>query len=91
LAIAEKKMGLTINASHISDYFVFHSSEKNSFWKENTSVCGSVNHSASHSRVAPENVGLQKEQKCNAFEFIPVMKCGCVLGIRKKEVGNAKR
>jgi hypothetical protein len=24
-------------------------------------------YSASHSRVAPENVGLQKEQKCNTF------------------------
>jgi hypothetical protein len=35
-------------------------------------------YSASHSRVAPENVGLQKEQKCNTFAFIPVMKCGCV-------------
>jgi hypothetical protein len=35
-------------------------------------------YSASHSRVAPENVGLQKELKCNTFAFIPVMKCGCV-------------
>jgi hypothetical protein len=35
-------------------------------------------YSASHSRVAPENVGLQNEQKCNTFAFIPVMKCGCV-------------
>jgi hypothetical protein len=26
------------------------------------------NYSASHSRVARENVGLQKEQKCNTFE-----------------------
>jgi hypothetical protein len=34
--------------------------------------------SASHSRVAPENVGLEKEQKCNTFAFIPVVKCGCV-------------
>jgi hypothetical protein len=24
-------------------------------------------YSASHSQVAPENVGLQKEQKCNTF------------------------
>jgi hypothetical protein len=35
-------------------------------------------YSASHSRVAPENVGLQKEQKYNTFAFIPVIKCGCV-------------
>jgi hypothetical protein len=35
-------------------------------------------YSASHSRVAPENVGLQKEQKCNNLHVIPVMKCGCV-------------
>jgi hypothetical protein len=26
-------------------------------------------YSASHSRVAPEIVGLQKEQKCNTFAF----------------------
>jgi hypothetical protein len=25
------------------------------------------------------------------LHVIPVMKCGCVLGIRKKEVGNTKR
>jgi hypothetical protein len=35
-------------------------------------------YTASHSRVAPKNVGLQKEQKNNTFTFIPVMKCGCV-------------
>jgi hypothetical protein len=35
-------------------------------------------YSASHSQVAPENVGLQKEKKYNTFAFIPVMKCGCV-------------
>jgi hypothetical protein len=35
-------------------------------------------YSASHSRVAPENVGLQDVQKYNTFAFIPVMKCGCV-------------
>jgi hypothetical protein len=49
-------------------------------------------YSASHSRVALENVGLQKEQKYNTFAFhicneVPL----CVLGIRKKEVGNMKR
>jgi hypothetical protein len=27
-------------------------------------------YSASHSRVAPENVGLQKEQKCNTFAVV---------------------
>jgi hypothetical protein len=35
-------------------------------------------YSASQSRVAPENVDLQKEQKYNTFAFIPVMKFGCV-------------
>jgi hypothetical protein len=35
-------------------------------------------YNASHSQVAPENVGLQKEQKSNTFAFIPVMKCGYV-------------
>jgi hypothetical protein len=35
-------------------------------------------YSASHLWVAPENVGLQKEQKCSTFAFIPVMKCGSV-------------
>jgi hypothetical protein len=47
---------------------------------------------ASHSRVAPENVGLQKEQKCNTFvchTYNEVRLCG--LWIRKKEVGNTKR
>jgi hypothetical protein len=29
----------------------------------------SEKYSASHSRVAPENVGLQKEQKYNTFAF----------------------
>jgi hypothetical protein len=50
------------------------------------------NYSSSHSRVAPENVGLQKEQKCNKF---PCHTCNevrlCVMGIRKKEVGITKR
>jgi hypothetical protein len=44
--------------------------------KEDTS--GKETYSASHSRVAPENVGLHKEQKYNTFAVIPVMKCGCV-------------
>jgi hypothetical protein len=35
-------------------------------------------YSASHSRVAPENVGLQEEQKAIHLLVIPVMKCGCV-------------
>jgi hypothetical protein len=49
-------------------------------------------YSASHSRVAPENVGLQKEQKCSTFAchtYNEVRLCG--LGIRKVEVGNTKR
>jgi hypothetical protein len=45
----------------------------------------------SHSRVAPENDGLQKEQKCNAFAFHTCNEVRlCVLGIRKNEVGNKK-
>jgi hypothetical protein len=47
---------------------------------------------ASHSRVAPENVGLQKEQKYNTFACHTCNEVRlCVLGIRKKEVGNTKR
>jgi hypothetical protein len=34
-------------------------------------------YSASHSKVAPKNVALQKEQKCNAFACHTCMKCGC--------------
>jgi hypothetical protein len=49
-------------------------------------------YSASHSRVAPENVGLQKEQKCSTFACHTCNEVWlCVLGIRKKEVGNTKR
>jgi hypothetical protein len=49
-------------------------------------------YSASHSRVVPENVGLQKEQKCNTFACHTCNEVGlCVLGIRKKEVANTKR
>jgi hypothetical protein len=48
--------------------------------------------SASHSPVAPENVGLQKEQKYNTFACHTCNDVRlCVLGIRKKEVGNTKR
>jgi hypothetical protein len=49
-------------------------------------------YSASHSWVAPENVGLQKEQKCNTFACHTCNEVRlCVLGIPKKEVGNMKR
>jgi hypothetical protein len=49
-------------------------------------------YSASHSRVAPENVGLQKEQKYNTFASHTCNEVRlCVLGIRKKEFGNTKR
>jgi hypothetical protein len=34
--------------------------------------------SASHSRVAPENVGLKKNKTAIHLHVIPVMKCGCV-------------
>jgi hypothetical protein len=49
-------------------------------------------YSASHSRVAPENVGLQKEEKYNisACHTCNEMRL-CVLGIRKTEVGKTKR
>jgi hypothetical protein len=51
-----------------------------------------VLYSASHLRVVPENVGLQKEQKCNIFACHTSNEVRlCVLGIRKKEVGNTKR
>jgi hypothetical protein len=55
-------------------------------------MSGKILYSASHSRVASENVGLQKEQKCNTFacHTCDEMRL-CVLGIRKKEVGNTKR
>jgi hypothetical protein len=51
-------------------------------WWAINDLCIMINsdllYSASHSQVAPEIVGLQKEQKCNTFAFISVMKCGCV-------------
>jgi hypothetical protein len=55
--------------------------------KQGESIC-----SASHSRVAPENVGSQKEQKCNTFASHTCNEVLlCVLGIRKKEVDNTKK
>jgi hypothetical protein len=49
-------------------------------------------YSASHSPVASENVGLQKEQKRNTFACHTCNEVRlCVLGIRKNEVGNTKR
>jgi hypothetical protein len=49
-------------------------------------------YSKSQSRVATENVGLQREQKCNTFACHTCNEVRlCVLGIRKKEVGNTKR
>jgi hypothetical protein len=49
-------------------------------------------YSASHSRVAPENVCLQKEQKYSTFVCHTCNEVRlCVLGIRKKEVGNTER
>jgi hypothetical protein len=48
--------------------------------------------SASHTRAAPENVGLQKEQMCYTFAYYTCNEVRlCVLRIRKKEVGNTKR
>jgi hypothetical protein len=46
--------------------------------------CG-CNYSASHSRVAQENVGLQKEENYNIFAYHTYNEMRlCVLGIRKK-------
>jgi hypothetical protein len=48
-------------------------------------------YSVSHSLVTPENVGLQKEEKYNTFACHTCNEVRlCVLGIRKKEVGNEK-
>jgi hypothetical protein len=33
----------------------------------------------------------KKNKSAIHLDVIPVMKCGCVLGIGKKEVGNTKR
>jgi hypothetical protein len=47
-------------------------------------VCCILLYSGSHSRVAPENVGLQKEQKYNTFACHTRNEVLlCVLGIRK--------
>jgi hypothetical protein len=49
------------------------------------------NYSASHSWVAPENIGFKKEQKYNTFACHTCNEVRlCVLWI-KKEVGNTKR
>jgi hypothetical protein len=41
---------------------------------------------------SPENVGLQKEQKCNTFACHTCNEVRLrVLGIREKEFGNTKR
>jgi hypothetical protein len=76
-------------------FTVIHMSEVYSLWSATPSVviflCVCV-YSASHSRVAPEKVGLRKEQKCNTFVCHTCNEVRlCVLGIRKKEVGNTKR
>jgi RNase P protein component len=43
-------------------------------------------------QVAPENVGLQKEQKYNTFACHTCNEVRlCVLGIYKKEVDNTKK
>jgi hypothetical protein len=57
-----------------------------------TRITITVKYSASHSRVAPENIDLQKERKCNTFACHTCNEAWlCVLGIREKEVGNTKR
>jgi hypothetical protein len=51
-----------------------------------------IKYSASHLRVAPENVGLQKEQKYNTFACHTCNEVRlCVLVIHIQEVGNTKR
>jgi hypothetical protein len=57
--------------------FTFYFSKSSEMWYVPLGLSLCV-HGASYSRVAPENVGLQKEEKYNTFAFIPVMKCGCV-------------
>jgi hypothetical protein len=48
-------------------------------------------YSASHSRVAPENVGLQKEKKGNTFACHTCNEVRlCVLGIRKRKLTTRK-
>jgi hypothetical protein len=59
-------------------------------WK-NIIYSNTIIYSASHSRVAAENVGLQKEQKYNTFAYHTCNEVRlCVLGIRKQKVGNTK-
>jgi hypothetical protein len=53
--------------------------------------CLAWKHSASHSRVAPENVGLQVEQKYNTFACHTCNEMRLsVLGIRKKKLATRK-
>jgi hypothetical protein len=53
------------------------------------SPCGT--YSASQLRVAPENVSLQKEQKCNTFACYTCNEVLlCVLGIRKRKLVTRK-
>jgi hypothetical protein len=48
-------------------------------------------YSASQSRVALENVDLQKEQKCNTFACHTCNEVRlCVLGIRKRKLATRK-
>jgi hypothetical protein len=64
----------------------------NSLRKGRNYHIGKKKYSASHSRVAPENIGLRKEQKYNIFVCHTCNEVRlCVLGICKKEVGNTKR
>jgi hypothetical protein len=48
-------------------------------------------YSASHSRVDPENVGLEKNKSAIHLHVLPVMKCGCVFWeFAKKKLATRK-
>jgi hypothetical protein len=74
---------------HTGDIYAEEISELKSVWQHTGNT---YSYSASHSRVAPENVALQKERKYNTFACHTCNEVRlCVLGIRNKEVGNKKR
>jgi hypothetical protein len=81
-------VGRFVSVSHDAQFTPQRSGSK---FRNLLPVCTKL-YSASHSRVAPENVGLQKEQKCNTFACHTCNEVRlCVLGIRKQGVGNTKR
>jgi hypothetical protein len=82
-------MWISINIKRLIICFVLLKLHKCKYFSYSYSV---KLYSASHSRVAPENVGLQKEQKYNTFACHTCNEVRlCFLWIREKEVGNTKR